>query len=371
MREQPSGKQHVEVPEVADDDGVRPVVAPRRSRRDRTTRPNQHARSRQPSSGSIHGRRSIGPGRRWTARAGRCTPARSRRAGAARRAGRRPGGAPPRRRCRRTGGASRATLDGLEWRVRAGSVCHRIVPVCGTRGSHGALVHLQWCGADVPPAPPAPRCQERCARPAGWCSPSPGRPRARARPRRCPGGRLPALGRRDDPAGDRAGRCRVPRRRLGPRPGHEPVRRAGCRQARLLGSTRSSPATTRVRRSSPARCRATSGSDARQRLPGRRRGGPGRPDLGAARLRRPAAPDACTVAAADRPRRHTDADADRPRPGLPAGQPRGTRWQLKLDDATTATSCCGTSRRRPGRSSGRAARPTSRCGCSSPARSPG
>ena len=228
VREQPAGQQHVEVAEVADDHRVRPaaVPAPARGRPDATSGRPSSAPAGQASSGSVQGRRSIDdPGGRRQAERRVALPHRRAVGRAGRRAGRRPGGAPRRRRCRRTGGASRATLTSRPV-ARSSSPGGREPARTRHRAGVGPIV-----GRCRPTSPTRPSQSCAAARPSCW--PSPGVAGLPAGSRPPP--RLPAVGRCGDAGGHGRGRRRLPRRWLGPRPGHEPVRRAGRGPARLLG----------------------------------------------------------------------------------------------------------------------------------------
>ena len=172
VREQPPGQQHVEVTEVADDHRVRPAAVPAPALRADGERapagqqpPGQQRQGPRPAQ-----HRHPGGGRQ--AERARCTPARWRRGPAGRHAGRRPGGAPQRRRCRRTGGASRATL---------------------TSSGRGSAYR------GPVPRPTSPTCPTPCgfwSPPCWWRLASPGCPRLRrqprpARPRAVPPSRRP------------------------------------------------------------------------------------------------------------------------------------------------------------------------------------
>ena len=116
----------------------------------------------------------------------------------------------------------------------------------------------------------------------------------------------------------------LPRRRLGPRPGHEPVRRAGRGPARLLGRPDPRPATTPAPRScaggdagslSGCGCSTTATGSTSRRCRARVTGAPAATSGHALARRRPARPGT-------QPNRQPPS----------AGQPQG-RWQ-RLDDAT-------------------------------------
>ena len=123
----------------------------------------------------------------------------------------------------------------------------------------------------------------------------------------------PASGGAAMPRGVGVGRRRVPRRRVGARPGHEPVRRAGRGPAGLLVRPDPAPLLHRHRGACGGDAGHRAAADARRRLPGRR-GRRGRAARLAARgLHRP--------------------DARGPgRRRVPAAAAAGAHWQLRLDD---------------------------------------
>ena len=101
----------------------------------------------------------------------------------------------------------------------------------------------------VPPAPPVPRRATLVAAVLVVTGVA-GLPAAPA-----DGRGLPAVGRCRHPAGHGGRRRRLPRRRLGPRPGHEPVRRAGRGPPRLLGRPDPHPLLRGHRGGDAVRCR--------------------------------------------------------------------------------------------------------------------
>ena len=254
----------------------------------------------------------------------------------------RPGGAPQRRRCRRTGGASRRNpSSGLEWRVPAGPSAQNR-PERATRG-FGRRVRLSWCGAAVPPAPSVPRRRAAPrARPAAARRRAGGRRRRRAAGRDGPG-RRPARPRAAWPIPPATAPGDVVFRGggWGHGLGHEPVRRPGRGPAGLHRRPDPDPLLRRHRGRRPRRCPATSGCGCSTTATGStsRRSRVALTWVLPGCVVPPPPTPTPTPTPTDPAATPTPAPTATPAPAptgppCPPAQPDGARWQLRLDDAT-------------------------------------